>query len=172
VKQKAVKLRAEITAEALNFVAERFRKNVRELEGALNCLSTYHHMTGKRVGVTAARRVLADLERDCIRVVRMSDVDQVVSRFFGVDVADLKSPKRHRSVSRPRMLAMFLARKLTQAAYSEIGDHFGGRNHSTVMSAERNVKAWLKQGTAINVASQAWPLEDVLETLEQQLFAG
>lgn len=172
VKLKAGRLRAEITAEALNFIAERFRNNVRELEGALNCLSTYFHMTGKRVGVTIARRVLADLERDCIRVVRMADVEQAVSRFFGVPTDDLKSSRRHRSVSRPRMLAMFLARKLTQAAYSEIGQYFGGRNHSTVMSAERNVKEWLEQGTPIDVASQSWPLEDVLEALEQQLFAG
>ena len=50
--------------------------------------------------------------------------------------------------------------------------YFGGRNHSTVMSAERNVKEWLEQGTPIDVASQSWPLEDVLEALEQQLFAG
>ena len=117
-------------------------------------------------------RVLADLERDCIRVVRMTDVEEVVSRFFGVPTDDLKSARRHRSVSRPRMLAMFLARKLTQAAYSEIGQYFGGRNHSTVMSAERNVKGWLEQGTPIDVASQSWPLEDVLEALEQQLMAG
>ncbi|MBT6156164.1 MAG: chromosomal replication initiator protein DnaA [Planctomycetaceae bacterium] len=172
VKFKAARLKTEITPEALNFIAERFRNNVRELEGALNCLSTFSHMTGKRVGVTAARRVLADLERDCIRVVRMTDVEQAVSRFFGVPTEDLKSSRRHRSVSRPRMLAMFLARKLTQAAYSEIGQYFGGRNHSTVMSAERNVKGWLEQGTPIDVASQSWPLEDVLEALEQQLMAG
>lgn len=172
VRRKAAGLKSEISDDALNFVAERFRNNVRELEGALNCLSTYYHMTRKRVGISVARRVLADLERDCIRVVRMTDVERVVCSFFGVPADDLKSSRRHRSVSRPRMLAMFLARKLTQTAYSEIGHYFGGRNHSTVMSAERKVKSWLADGTPITVASQTWPLEEVLEMLEQQLLAG
>ena len=125
-----------------------------------------------RIGVTAARRILADLERDCIRVIHISDVEQVVCSFFGVSTSELKSSRRHRSVSRPRMLAMFLARKLTQAPYSEIGQYFGGRNHSTVMSAQRTVQRWMADGAPIQFASQTWPLNELLETLEQQLQAG
>jgi len=94
-----------------------------------------------------------------------------VCSFFGLESKDLKSPRRHRSISQPRMLAMFLIRRHTQAAYSEIGQFFGGRNHSTVMSAEKKVKTWLKDRIPIKVASQAWPLDELLETLEQQLHA-
>jgi len=163
---------ASVTPEAIAFIAQRFRNNVRELEGALNCLETYHSLTGRRVGVTAARRVLANLERDCIHVVRLSDIEQVVCEFFGVEPAELKSNRRHRSISRPRMLAMYLARKHTQAAYNEIGRYFGGRNHSTVMSAEKKVRTWLDDRAEFHVAAEAWPLSELLESLEQQLRAS
>jgi chromosomal replication initiator protein len=69
------------------------------------------------------------------------------------------------------MLAMFLSRKHTQAAYSEIGRYFGGRNHSTVMSAERQVQSWVSEGATVEVASQTWSMREVLEALEQQLQA-
>ena len=170
--RKAARLQAEFSPDALKHVAERFTSNVRELEGALHCLQTYHCMTNKRVGISAAKQVLAELERDCIKVVRMPDIERVICDLFGLETSDLKSAKRTRSLSQPRMLAMYLARKHTQAAYSEIGQYFGGRNHSTVISAERKIHDWLKDQTSIKIASQTWRLNDVLETLEQQLQAG
>lgn len=172
VARKAQKLEGDFAPEALDFVAERFRNNVRELEGALHCLDTLSHMTGRRVTATAARRVLAGLERDCIRIVRMTDVEQAVCGFFGVEVEDLRSSSRRRSVSQPRMLAMFLTRKLTSAAYSEIGRHFGGRNHSTVISAEKTVEGWMRDGAPVKIASDSWPVEEVLETIEEQLHGA
>ncbi len=172
VARKAARLTARVSDEALDFVAQRFGTSVRELEGALNCLETYGLMTGKPVGLSAARHVLADLERDCVRVVRLADVEQAVCRFFAVGVQDLRSPRRSRSVSQPRMLAMYLARKMTQAAYSEIGEYFGGRNHSTVISAEKRVREQLSSETTIRVASQSWKLADLLSSLEQQLLTG
>lgn len=172
VERIAAKSGASISTEARSFVAQRFKNSVRELEGAINCLATFHKMTGKRIGVSGARNVLADLERDCIRIVRMSDVEETVCTFFGVEPKDLRSPRRHRSVSQPRMLAMYLARKHTQAAYSEIGEYFGGRNHSTVMSAERKVRTLLKERTAVKVSSQTWSFDEIVETLEQRLQAS
>lgn len=172
VGRKAALLKSDISPEALDFVAGRFRNNVRELEGALNCLATYHDMTKRRVRAGTARRVLAEMERDCIRVVRMGDVEHSICSFFGLDPEELKSKQRRRTVSRPRMLAMFLARKHTQAAYSEIGRYFGGRNHSTVMSAERQVRNWVSEGATVEVASQTWAMREVLEALEQQLQAS
>jgi chromosomal replication initiator protein len=169
---KAQRLDAEISPEALKYVARRFAGSVRELEGALHCLQVYHRMTGKRVGTTAAREVLGDLERDCLRVVRMGDIERAVCDLFGLEAADLKSSRRTRSVSEPRMLAMYLARRHTRAAYSEIGEFFGGRNHATVISADRKVAEWLSQDARVKVASQSWRLADVLSTLEQQLLAG
>jgi chromosomal replication initiator protein len=169
---KAGRLAADLSPETLKYVARRFAGSVRELEGALHCLQVYHRMTGRRVCVAAAREVLEDLERDCLKVVRMADIERAVCDMFGVDAADLKSAGRTRSVSEPRMLAMYLARRHTRAAYSEIGQYFGGRNHATVISADRKVAAWLDQNQEVKVASQNWRLKDVLDTLEQQLLAG
>ncbi len=169
---KAQRLDADVSPEAIKYVARRFANSVRELEGALHCLKVYHRMTGRRVGMSAARQVLGDLERDCLRVVRMADIERAVCDLFGVESADLKSARRSRSISEPRMLAMYLARRHTRAAYSEIGEYFGGRNHATVISADRKVAEWLAQDAHVKVASQSWRLADVLSTLEQQLLAG
>ena len=169
---KARGLSGDFSPEALKYAARRFSNNVRELEGALHCLQVYYRMTGQRVGLGAARQVLADLERDCLRVVRMADIERVVCDVFGVDSADLKSARRARSVSEPRMLAMYLARRHTRAAYSEIGEFFGGRNHATVISADRKVGTWLAQNAQVKIASQTWRVVDVLSTIEQQLLAG
>ncbi|MBS0202871.1 MAG: chromosomal replication initiator protein DnaA [Planctomycetes bacterium] len=172
VEAKAARMSADFAPEALQFVAQRFQSNVRELEGALNCLQTYHSMTNKRVTLSAARQILADLERDCLRIVRLADIERVICSLFGVKPKDLQSESRVRTVSQPRMLAMFLARKHTQSAYTEIGQHFGGRNHSTVMSAERKVQQWLDENSTIQVASQSWTIGEILSTIEQQLLAG
>lgn len=172
VEVKASRMAGDIAPEALEYIAHRFQGSVRELEGALNCLHTYQMMTKKRVTVAAARDVLADLERDCLRLIRLADVERVICSVFGVRPKDLQSESRVRTISQPRMLAMFLARRHTPAAYTEIGQHFGGRNHSTVMSAERKVQQWLEQNETIKVASQNWSIGEILQTLEQQLLAG
>ena len=172
VEVKAARLSGEFSPEALQYIAQRFQGSVRELEGALNCLQAYHGMTRKRVTLSAARDVLADLERDCLRLIRLADIERVICHLFGVRPKDLQSESRVRTISQPRMLAMFLARKHTPSAYSEIGQHFGGRNHSTVMSAERKVQQWLDENETIKVASQTWSIGEILHSLEQQLLAG
>lgn len=138
----------------------------------MNCLASQYALTRKRIGVSVARQVLADLERDCLRAVRLADIERAVCQVFGVQPADLKSARRSRSLVQPRMLAMFLARKHTEAAYAEIGEYFGGRNHSTVMSAEKKVRAWLDDRATVRVAAMSLPLQDVLESVEQQLLAS
>ena len=172
VEHKATLIPADLSPETLTYVAQRFKNNVRELEGALNSLLAYHTMTKRRISVSAAREVLTDLERDCIRIVKIADIEKAVCHLFGVKKDELRSSTRARRVSQPRMLAMYLARKHTQAAYSEIGDYFGGRNHSTVVSAEKKVRGWLEDQTMITVATQDWYMADVIGTLEQQLLAG
>lgn len=172
VRQRAQALRLSADDAALNLVAERFTNNVRELIGALNCLQTYEGMTGRRVSAAAARTVLSSLERDCLRIVRIADVEQAVCRLFRVSADELKSASRARSLTQPRMLAMYLARRLTQQPYSEIGRYFGGRDHATVMSAERKIGRLVEGGGVIRVASEAWPLGDLVRSLEQQILAG
>lgn len=169
---KAISCGASIADDVLDLVARRFVNNVREVEGAINTLQAWFRMTGKLITLPVAKQVLADLERDCVRVVKLTDIETVVCSLFGMQSDDLRSDRRTRSVSQPRMLAMYLARKHTQAAYKEIGEFFGGRNHSTVMAAERKIDSWLRTGDDIMIGSQTWRLSELVERLEQQLLAS
>jgi chromosomal replication initiator protein len=170
--QRAQTLRLDADEAVLDFVAERFTNNAREIIGALNCLHTYQTMTGKRVGVATARSVLSSLERDCLRIVRIADVESAVCRLFKVSPDELRSPSRARALAQPRMLAMYLSRRMTQSPYSEIGRYFGGRDHATVMSAEKKVAGLLEASAQWRVAAESWPVEEVVRSLEQQILAG
>lgn len=172
VQHKLTQRQLELTPDAIALVAQWFRNNVRELEGALNCLEAHFAMNRQRMTGPNARQILADLQRDCVRIVRLADVERVVCDLFRLIPEELRSSSRARNVAQPRMLAMFLARKLTQAAYSEIGEFFGGRNHSTVISAERQVQEWLTVDTSFTIAARQWSAGELLQTLEQQLLAS
>lgn len=170
--RKANLLKLNISDSALEDIAKRFPHNVRELEGALNCLMTHQAISDRRISVKSARMVLSQLERDCVRIVRVADIEEAVCEMFGLESEDLQSSKRSRSISRPRMLAMYLTRKLTQAAYKEIGQHFGGRNHTTVLSAEKKVNSWIDEHETLRIANKEWPLKEIVTMLEQRLQVG
>lgn len=172
VRRKAQQLGAEFTSDALAFVARRFRTNVREIEGALNSLDTHHAATQERISLTVARRVLGQLERDYQRIVSVTDIENTVGTMFGVSSREMRSASRQRRISQPRMLAMYLTRRHTHAAYQEIGRYFGNRNHSTVMSAERKVQGWIEHQAEIRVVSRVWRADELVETLEEKLAAG
>ena len=166
------KLSGEFTQDALKFVAGKFKSSLREIEGALNCLDTHFAATQERITLTVARRVLGALQRDYERIVSITDIETTVAKMFGVTAKELRSKSREHRISRPRMLAMYLARRHTQAAYQEIGRHFGNRNHSTVMSAEKKVEGWIAEETELRVASQVWNAGDLVSMLEERLLAG
>lgn len=170
--QRALALRLNADDAVLDFVAERFTNNAREIIGAINCLQTYQTMTGKRVGLTAARTVLSSLERDCLRIVQIGDVEQAVCRLFKVTPDELKSACRARALAQPRMLAMYLSRRMTQSPYSEIGRYFGGRDHATVMSAERKIAGLIEASAELRIAAEKLPVSEVVRSLEQQIMAG
>lgn len=192
VAQKSSRMELRLTAEALDLVAQRFSRNVRELEGALNCLQA-HYLAHKQssgsthgfgtqngttqtggwaIGVTLARQILGELERDCVRVVTVADIEHVVCQVFGITLEDLRSGSRTRTLSEPRALAMFLARSLTRCTYSAIGAHFGKRNHSTVVAAERRIAAAISERTTIRIAARNWTMDSLVDSLRQQLLAG
>lgn len=172
IRSKLKQQSSDLLPDVINYLADRFKSSIRELDGALKTLLAYQRLQGKRLAVSAARQVLADLERDCIRVVRLGDIESAVCNLFGVTPDDLKSAKRQKSLTQPRMLAMFLARKHTQSAYKEIGQYFGNRNHSTVMNAEKKIKTGLDDNTPIQIQSQSWRLAELVDALEEQLRAG
>ncbi len=165
-------LEVDMTDEAAEFVASRFKDNVRELEGALNTLQNWALASKRRVTPTVAREQLVRLERDCMRIVRLTDVEQAVCLTFGLTAEDLRSDKRTRTATQPRMLAMYLSRRLTGTAYAEIGQFYGGRNHSTVVSAERRIKELVSSQSRVRIGANEWTVEELVETLERQILVG
>lgn len=172
VARKALSLGLLLPPEAARIIAQRIQTSVRELEGALHNLRNLHRASGQPVSLALARQVVSEIERDCVRVVRLPDIERVVCETFGVSVEELRSARRTRVVSEPRMLAMYLARRHTRAAYAEIGAYFGGRNHATVMSAEKKVQSALDNGAEVVVSIQPWRMADLVQAIEQQLLAS
>jgi chromosomal replication initiator protein len=168
----ATTMNIPIADDAVELVANRFRNNVRELEGAFNCLRTWHAMTQRRITQNCAREVLSRLERDCRRIVRMADVETVVCEFFGVAPDELRSDNKSRSLVQPRMLAMYLSRRLTRRAYSEIGGYFGGRKHTTAIAAEKRIDEQVEGRETVRIGAETWTMHDLVENLTRQIQAG
>lgn len=104
-------------------------------------------------------------------IVRIVDIERVVCNVFGLEPDSLQTQSKIRSVSQPRMLAMFLARKYTPAAYKEIGHYFGHRKHSTVISAEKTVESWLIDESSIALG-RGMTVRDAIRHVESQLQVG
>jgi len=121
-------------------MARRMRSNVRDLEGALNTLAARANLTNQPITEDFAQEALRDLLRAQQAVISISNIQKVVADYFQIRVSDLHSPRRTQSLVRPRQLAMALARELTEHSLPEIGEAFGGRDHTTVMHACREVK--------------------------------
>jgi chromosomal replication initiator protein len=156
--------------DVLRSLAAQLRGNVRELEGALHGLRHYAKVTGRRVDMALAREALADLLRHAVRVVRVADVDGAVCRALRLEAGALQSRQRAWAVSHPRMLAMFLARKHTSASCGEIGQHFGGRNHSTAVAAEKKVRQWLLDDGELSLGERRVRVREVVDLIERELL--
>ena len=130
----------DLPEEVAFFVAKRIRSNVRELEGALRRVLATSRFTGRPVTLELAREALKDLLAAQERLVTIENIQKTVAEYFKIRVADLLSKRRSRSIARPRQVAMALARELTNHSLPEIGDAFGGRDHTTVMHACDRVK--------------------------------
>ncbi|MBJ39354.1 MAG: chromosomal replication initiator protein DnaA [Gammaproteobacteria bacterium] len=122
------------------FIAERIRSNVRELEGALKRVLANARFTGREITLPQAREAIRDLIQIQDRLIGIPNIQKIVADYFKVRVGDLHSKRRTRSVTRPRQIAMALARELTNHSLPEIGDSFGGRDHSTVLHACNRVE--------------------------------
>jgi chromosomal replication initiator protein len=130
----------ELPYEVAFFIAKRIRSNVRELEGALRRVIANAHFTGKLITIDFVNDALRDLLALQDKLVTIENIQKTVAEYYKVKVADLLSKRRSRSIARPRQMAMALAKELTNHSLPEIGDHFGGRDHTTVIHACRKVK--------------------------------
>src|SRR5207253_4410010 len=113
--------------------------NVRELEGALRRVIANAHFTGKKIDIDFAQEALRDLLALQDKLVTIENIQKTVAEYYKVKVADLLSKRRSRSVARPRQIAMALAKELTNHSLPEVGDAFGGRDHTTVLHACRMI---------------------------------
>ena len=138
--KKAVQARIELPPDAAFFIAQRIRSNVRELEGALKRVIASAHFTSKPIDVDLIKESLKDLLALQDKQVSLDNIQRTVAEYYKIKVSDLMSKRRSRSVARPRQVAMSLAKELTNHSLPEIGDSFGGRDHTTVLHACRKIR--------------------------------
>ena len=131
----------ELPDEVAFFIAKRIRSNVRELEGALRRVIANYRFTGRPINLDFAKEALRDLLALQERLVSIENIQKTVADYFKIRVGDLLSKKRSRSIARPRQVAMALAKELTNHSLPEIGDAFGGRDHTTVLHGCRRIEA-------------------------------
>jgi len=132
------------------FIAKQVRSNVRELEGALKRVVAYAKFSDKPVTVNLAKDALRDLIASAHKQVSIENIQKTVADFYKIKVADMYSKKRTRNLARPRQIAMALAKELTPLSLPEIGDSFGGRDHTTVLHACRKVAELREQDQNIS----------------------
>lgn len=137
---KAELSKVNLPHEVAFFIAKRIQSNVRELEGALKRVIANAHFTGQPITLDFAREALKDLLAIQAKLVSIDNIQKTVAEYYKVKVVDLLSKRRSRFLARARQVAMALAKELTNHSLPEIGDAFGGRDHTTVLHAVRKVK--------------------------------
>ena len=147
---KASKEGIDLADEVAFFIAKRIRSNIRELEGALRRVIANAHFTGQQITVDFTKEALRDLLALQDKLVTIENIQKVVAEYYKIRVADLLSKRRSRSITRPRQVAMALAKELTSHSLPEIGDAFGGRDHTTVLHACRKVESLREEDARIN----------------------
>ncbi|MBG9389001.1 chromosomal replication initiator protein DnaA [Caenimonas aquaedulcis] len=152
---------SEMPEEVAFFVAKNVRSNVRELEGALRKILAYSRFNQKEISIQLAREALRDLLSIQNRQISVENIQKTVADYYKIKVADMYSKKRPASIARPRQIAMYLAKELTQKSLPEIGELFGGRDHTTVLHAVRKISGERQQLTELN--QQLHVLEQTLK---------
>ena len=136
---KASKMNVSLDSECAFFIAQKVRSNVRELEGALKRVVANSNFTNKPISVGLIKESLKDLLAIQAKQVSVDNIQRISSEYYNIRLGDMLSKKRSRSIARPRQMAMFLAKELTNHSLPEIGDSFGGRDHTTVLHACRKI---------------------------------
>jgi chromosomal replication initiator protein len=146
---KAALSNTELPNDAAMYIAQRLRSNVRELEGALKRVIAHANFTGQKIDLDLIKEALRDLFALQDKLVTIDNIQRSVAEYYKIKMADMLSKRRNRSVARPRQVAMCLSKELTNHSLPEIGDAFGGRDHTTVMHACKQVKKL--RGSSIDI---------------------
>jgi len=153
LQKKAEQEGLDIPEDVAMFIASSVKSNIREIEGSLKRLGAFSSMYGKSITIDFAKDVLKDIFVNTTTL-SIEDVQKAVSKFFNVKLSDLLGSRRHRSISRPRQIAMFICRTHIEASYPDIGNRFS-KDHSTVISAYNNVKKLIKTDSSVREAVDA-----------------
>jgi chromosomal replication initiator protein len=139
------------------------KSNIRELEGALVRLGAYSSLTGQAIAMDMAKNVLRDIIGEKKKIITMDDIEEAVAERFHVKIADIRSRRRSKTLVHPRQIAMYLCREMTDSSFPEIGRHFGGKDHTTIIHACKQIsKAKEIDGT----------LKAALDSLKHQILKG
>jgi chromosomal replication initiator protein len=161
LQRKALAEGTEMPEDVAFFIAKNVRANVRELEGALRKVLAYSRFSHKDINITLAREALRDLLSIQNRQISVENIQKTVADFYKIKVADMYSKKRPASIARPRQIAMYLAKDMTKKSLPEIGELFGGRDHTTVLHAVRKITAERSNNPELN--QQLHVLEQTLK---------
>lgn len=159
---KAEEVGVELPHEVAFFIGKRIRSNVRELEGALKRVIANSKFTGKEITIDFVKEALKDLISLQDKLITMDNIQRTVAEYFKLKLSDLLSKRRSRSVARPRQIAMYLSKELTNHSLPEIGNAFGGRDHTTVLHAYRTIEGFKE--TDVNVGEDVTNLMRTLTT--------
>lgn len=160
-----------LSMEILDFLAQELPGDARQMMGALNRLEAIRQATGRAITITTVRDALRDVLRASRKMIRLADIEKIVCEVFHIAPGTLQTEAKARSVTQPRMLALWLARKYTRAGLSEIGQHFGLRSHSTVISAQKKVNGWLELGGSVRFPQGDCEAQEAIRRLETALRA-
>jgi len=149
LESKAARAGVAVPTKVMEFLAHKITTNVRELEGALNRLVAHANLFGRTVTLEATQEVLHDVLKAQDRRVTIEEIQKKVAEYFKIRLADMTSARRARQVARPRQVAMYLAKQITQRSLPEIGRRFGNRDHTTVMHACSRVSELIGRDAAL-----------------------
>ena len=161
LRKKSEDERIALPEDVIHFLATTMKNNIRELEGSLVRVGAYSSLTGQTITLDMAKNVLRDLIGDKKKIVSIEDIQEAVGSKYHLKIADLKSRRRSKTLVHPRQIAMYLCRELTDASFPEIGRQFGGKDHTTIIQACRQVT---KAKEADNT------LHTTLEGLKEQIL--
>lgn len=166
------RMRFQVPPEVAELIATEVGGDARHICGALNRLEATCMALDQPLTVGLAKTTLREVFRATQRVVRLPDIERAVCDTFGLEPTCLRDKSKAKAVSQPRMLAMWLARKHTHAAFSEISEYFGRRSHSTVISAEKKISRLVAEGSHVQLGQEAWQVQDAIRRVEFRLRTG
>lgn len=162
LRKKAEFEKAPVPDDVINYIAEEVKTNTRELEGALVRVTAYSLLEEKPITLESAKVILKDMVKENNKIISIEQIQKSVASFYSISLTDLRAKSRNKNIVRPRQIAMYLSRKLTNMSFPEIGSAFGGKDHTTVLHSCRKIE---KEAELDNMIKNS--LEQLTTTLQQ-----